>query len=301
MKKRRSRMKRYEALWAYGLISPWLIGFVLFVAGPMIASLVISTTRYDIVNPPTFVGLFMYSKMLFDDPKFWHSLQITITYAIVAIPLGLVLGLALAMLLNTKVPGIAFWRTIYYMPSVISGVAVSILWVYIFNPRFGVLNWMLGWFGVKGPGWLSSPDWALTALVIMSLWGVGGGMIVYLSGLQGIPTVLYEAARIDGAGGWQQFWNITLPMISPVIFYNLVTGIIGTFQYFTQAYIMTSGGPAEATLFYNLYLYNNAFRYMDMGYASALAWALFAIVLVLTALVFKSSAMWVYYAGELKR
>jgi multiple sugar transport system permease protein len=295
------RMSRREAIWAYGLISPWLIGFLVFTAGPMVASLVLSLTDYNVVDVPRFVGLGMYTKLLTQDPKFWHSLQVTVTYAVVAIPLGMIVGLALALLLNAKVPGISLWRTIFYMPSVVSGVAVSILWLYIFNPRFGVLNWILGWFDVKGPGWLSSPTWALPALVIMSLWGVGGGMIIYLAGLQGIPTVLYEAAWIDGANSWHRFWRITLPMISPVIFYNLVVGIIGTFQYFTQAYVMTQGGPAEATLFYNLYLYNNAFRYLDMGYASALAWVLFAIVLVLTMLVFRSSAMWVYYEGELRR
>jgi multiple sugar transport system permease protein len=301
MKKRHStRMSRREAIWAYALIGPWIVGFLAFTAGPVVASLVFSLTDYDIVNAPRFVGLAMYAKMLTQDPKFWHSLKVTIRYAIVAIPLGMVVGLALAMLLNAKVTGIAVWRTIYYMPSVVSGVAVSILWVYILNPRFGVVNWILSWFAIKGPGWLNSPDWALPALIVMSLWGVGGGMIIYLAGLQGIPTVLYEAAWIDGASSWHRFWHITLPMISPVIFYNLVIGIIGTFQYFTQAYVMTQGGPAEATLFYNLYLYNNAFRYLDMGYASALAWALFAIVLVLTMLIFRSSAVWVYYEGELQ-
>lgn len=227
------------------------------------------------------------------------------TYAVAAIPLGLILGLLLALLLNTKVPGIAFWRTLYYTPSVVSGVAVAILWSYLFNPFWGVINWILnlvtGIPMVQLPKWLADPNWALPALIIMSLWGVGGGMIIYLAGLQGIPTALYEAAEIDGANKIQSFFKITLPLITPVLFYNLVTGIIGTFQYFTNAYVMTQGGPIERTLFYNLYLYRNAFQYHQMGYASALAWVLFLIILVMTVIVFRSSAMWVYYEGQLKK
>jgi multiple sugar transport system permease protein len=180
-------------------------------------------------------------------------------------------------------------------------VAVAVLWNQVFNPRFGIINWMLSWFGIKGPGWLQSPDWALPALIIMSLWGVGGGMIIYLAGLQSIPTTLYEAATIDGATMWQRFTHITLPLITPVIFYNLVIGIIGTFQYFTNAFVMTNGGPANATLFYNLYLYNNTFRYQRLGYGSALAWLLLFMVLIMTGLVFRSSSAWVYYEGELRK
>ncbi len=294
-------LSRREAMWAYLLISPWLIGFVWLTAGPMIASAVLSFTEYDVINPPRFVGLGNWIYMFTADPLFWHSLKVTLTYAIVAIPLGLVLGLALALLLNTKIPAIAVWRTIYYMPSVVSGVAVAVLWSYIFNPRFGILNWLLSLVGIRGPGWLGSTQWALPALIIMSLWGVGGGMIIYLAGLQSIPTTLYEAATIDGAGAWQRFWRITLPLITPIIFYNLVIGIIGTFQYFVNAYVMTNGGPANATLFYNLYLYRNTFRWGRLGFGSAMAWFLLFIVLVMTLLVFKSSAMWVYYEGELKK
>jgi multiple sugar transport system permease protein len=288
-------------MWGYILVSPWIIGFILFTAGPMLASLGLSLTDYDVVNTPQYIGLTNYARMLTQDPRFWQSLKVTLVYAVVAIPLGLAAGLGLALLLNVNVPGIAVWRTIYYMPSVVSGAAVSVLWLYIFNPRFGVANWILSWFHIKGPNWLSSPDWALPSLILMSLWGVGGGMIIYLAGLQGVPTALYDAALVDGANSWQRFWHITLPMISPVIFYNLVTGIIGTFQYFTNAYIMTDGGPNDATLFYNLYLYVSGFRYLAMGYASALAWVLFFIVLGLTTLIFKSSAAWVYYEGELRR
>jgi multiple sugar transport system permease protein len=300
-KRRRLTLSHREAVWAYALISPWLIGFIVFTAGPMIASLYFSLTEYDVINPPRFIGLANWRSMFAEDPLFWHSLKVTLMYAVAALPLGLVLGLALALLLNAEVPGLMFWRTIYYMPSVVSGVAVAVLWSYVFNPRFGILNWLLSLVGIKGPGWLSSTDWALPAMIIMSLWGVGGGMITYLAGLQGIPTALYEAATIDGATKWQRFWRITLPLITPVIFYNLVTGIIGAFQYFTAAYVMTNGGPANATLFYNLYLYRNTFRYGRLGFGSAMAWFLLFAVLVMTLLIFRSSAVWVYYEGELKK
>lgn len=300
-KRRRMNLTRRESLWAYLLISPWIIGFIVLTAGPMIASAVFSFTDYSVINPARFVGLDNWKYMFFEDSLFWHSLRITLTYAIVALPLGLALGLGLALLLNTKVPGITVWRTVYYMPSVVSGVAVSVLWSYVFNPRFGIMNWVLSWFGIKGPGWLASVDWALPAMIIMSLWGVGGGMITYLAGLQGIPTPLYEAATIDGASKWHQFWRITLPLITPVIFYNLVTGIIGAFQYFTNAFVMTNGGPANATEFYNLYLYRNTFRWGRLGFGSAMAWFLLFLVLVMTLLVFRSSAAWVYYEGELKK
>lgn len=300
-------MRRRESLWGYVFISPWLIGFIIFTVGPMIASLFLSLTSYNITTAPVFIRLDNYIKLFTADPKFWHSLGVTVKFAAIAIPLNLVFGFVLALLLNQNVPGVSFWRTIYYLPSVIAGVAVAILWSLIFNPRFGILNWLLSLVGIDGPGWLASPDWAVPALIIMSLWSVGGGMIIYLSGLQSIPTALYEAAELDGANGWQRLFNITIPLMSPVIFYNLVIGIIGTFQYFTEVYVITAtadtglGGPAESTLFYNVYLYSNAFRYLNMGYASALAWILFIIVLVLTLLVFRSSALWVYYEGELRK
>lgn len=299
--KKMMTLTRREARWAYTLIGPWILGFVAFTLGPMVASLVFSFTDYTVAKPLHFVGLKNFFVLFFEDYRFWLALRVTLTYAIFAIPIGLVLGLMLALLLNAKIPGVSVWRTVYYTPSVVSGVAVAILWAYLFNPQYGVINWLLGMIGIKGPGWLGSVDWALPALIIMSFWGVGGGMIIYLAGLQGIPTALYEAAEVDGANKIQSFFNITLPLITPVLFYNLVTGIIGTFQIFTSVFVMTAGGPNDATLFYNLYLYNNAFRYQRMGYASAMAWVLFLIVLVLTLLVFRSSSAWVYYEGELKR
>jgi multiple sugar transport system permease protein len=242
--------------------------------------------------------------MLFGDKLFWHSLQRTIYFASLALPLGLVFGLVLAILLNQEIPGVNLWRTVYFLPSVIAGVAVALLWMRIFNPKIGMLNPFLEQLGVANPpGWLSDPDWAIPSLVIMSLWGVGGSMIIYLAGLQGIPTALYEAARIDGAGTWARFRNVTLPMMTPVIFYNLVMGLIGSFQYFTEVYVASNGegGPLRSTLVYNLYLYQNAFKYFDMGYASALAWVLLMITLVATLLVFRSSPLWVFYEGQVKK
>jgi len=298
-------MSRQEAGWAYFFISPWIIGFIIFTIGPMLASLYFSFTDYNIIDAPLWSGLANYRNLL-GDPLFWKSLQVTIYFAALSLPLHLLLGFFLATLLNQKIPGVNLWRTLYYLPSVISGVAVVLLWMRIFGARGGLLNAMLEKFlGIKGPGWLQDPNWSIPALVIMGLWGVGGGMIIYLAGLQGVPTTLYDAAKVDGANLWQRFWHVTLPMVTPVIFYNLVMGLIGTFQYFTATYIIGSaagnvGGPVRSTLFYNLYLYQNAFKYFDMGYASAMAWVLFVIVLGLTVLVFRSSTTWVYYEGELK-
>ena len=249
-------MSRQEAGWAYFFISPWIVGFIAFTAGPMLASLYFSFTEYNIIDVPQWLGLANFGN-LFGDPLFWKSLQVTIYFASLALPLGLLLGFFLAVLLNQKIPGVNLWRTVYYLPSVIAGVAVALLWVRLFNARIGLVNPMLAKIGIKGPGWLQDPQWAVPALVIMSLWGVGGSMIIYLAGLQGVPTALYDAAKVDGANLWQRFRHVTLPMVTPVIFYNLVMGMIGAFQYFTVVYVATdgTGSPARSTLFYNLYLY----------------------------------------------
>jgi multiple sugar transport system permease protein len=290
-----------EGLWAYAFVAPWIVGFLIFVLGPMLASLYFSFTDYNIVEAPKWIGFKNYIDLI-NDPLFWHSLWITIKFAIFSLPLGLGLSYFLAILLNQKIVGTNIWRTVYFLPSVVAGVAVALLWVRLLHPTHGIVNEALAWFGVKGPGWLSDPDWAVPALVVMSLWGVGGNIIIYLAGLQSVPTDLYDAAKVDGANIWQRFQHVTLPMTSPVIFYNLVLGLIGTFQYFTEVYVATggSGGPARATLFYNLYLYQNAFKFFHMGYASTMAWVLFLIVLGLTMLVFRSSDAWVYYEGQLK-
>lgn len=286
-----------EARDCYVFISPAIIGLIVFLVGPIIYSFYISFTDYHILSDPVWTGLDNYIE-LFRDPFFWHSLKITFIYAGFSVPLQLIFALFLAILLNQSVKGIYMFRVIYYMPAVISGVAVALLWKWIFNPEFGLLNWFLSLFGIDGPMWIYSEDWALQSIILMSLWSVGGTMLIYLAGLQGIPTELYEAAEIDGAGWFRRFWNVTLPMLSPVIFFNLVMGIIGALQVFTEGYVMTAGGPNNATLFAVLYLYRHAFNYMSMGYASAMAWVLFLIILALTMLVFRSSPAWVYYEEQ---
>lgn len=298
MQRRRLSLAGREAVAGFIFIGPWLVGFLGLKLGPMVASFVLSFCEYQVVAPPKLVGIANYAKMFTADPSFVDALKVTLTYGLVSVPAGLVLGLLIAILMNQDVPGLMLWRTVYFLPSVVSGVAVAMLWMWIFHSEFGLINLGLRVIaGIKGPPWLASPRWALRALIIMSLWGVGNSMIVNLAGLQGIPTELYEAASIDGATWWHKFWKVTLPMLSPVLFFNLVMGVIGAFQYFTNAYVMTNGGPGRATLFYNLYLYNNAFQYYKMGYASALAWVLFMMILAVTLLIFKSSPYWVYYEG----
>lgn len=292
---------RRENLWGWLLISPWLVGFLVFTLGPMIASAYLSFTDWDIITPPKWVGLHNYTYMFFKDPIALYSFRITIIYAAISVPLRLVFGLAIALLMNQKVRGIFVFRTIYYLPAVLSGVAVALLWRWVFNSEFGLVNTML-WtlFGVEGPSWLVDPRWVMSAFIVMSLWDVGGPMLIYLAGLQGIPSDLYEAAEVDGANTWHRFWKITLPMMTPVLFFNLVIGIIAALQVFTQAFIITEGGPNNATMFSILYMYLNAFRFFKMGYASAIAWLLFVLILVLTLFIFRSSASWVHYEGEVK-
>jgi multiple sugar transport system permease protein len=301
LKRRRLNMATHEALWGFLFISPWIIGFLVLQLGPMLASLALSFTEYQIVAPPKFVGFANYVRMFTADVSFWAALKVTFVFAIVAVPLQLVGGLLVALLMNRKVPGQTLWRTVYYLPNVVAGVSVAMLWVWIFHSQFGLINLVLRVvFNIQGPAWLGHPNWALPALIIMSLWSVGSSMIVNLAGLQGIPSELYEAASIDGASWWHKFWRVTLPMLSPVLFFNLVLGIIGTFQYFTNAYVMTGGGPGRSTLFYNLYLYTNAFQYYKMGYASALAWVLFVIIMFFTLLTFRTAGSWGYYQGAVR-
>ena len=294
-----SKARRREITVGYLCLSPWLIGFIVLTAGPIIASLIISFLDYDMVHPAVFVGLQNYKKMFFEDPLFWKSIKATGYYTLLVVPLNLVGALIIAILMNQNLRFMNLFRTIYYLPSVLSGVAVALLWSWVFNKDFGVLNYLLDkLFGIYGPNWLGDENWVIPALAIMSLWGVGGGMVIFLAGLQGIPTQLYEAARIDGATSWQEFWRITIPLLTPTIFYHLITSIIGTWQVFTQAYVMTQGGPNYASLFYVLYVYFNAFVWFKMGYACALAWILFIVILFCTILVFRSSSYWVYYESE---
>jgi multiple sugar transport system permease protein len=239
--------------------------------------------------------------MFLHDPLIWQSLKVTTYYAIGSVLLSVTSAFIVAILMNQDIFGIHIFRTIFYLPSSISGVPVALLWMWIFSPEFGILNTVLRLFGIEGPQWLFDPTWVIPAFIVMSLWGIGGAMVIFLAGLQSIPHHLYEAAELDGAGVLAKFWNVTFPMMSPIIFFNLIMSIIGSFQTFTQAFVMTKGGPANASLFYVLYLYRNAIGYFKMGYASAMAWLLFLIILILTLLVFKSSPLWVYYEAEVRR
>lgn len=278
--------------------SPWIFGFLVFTLYPLLASLYYSFTSYSGLSEPRWVGLENYHFMAFEDEVFWKSLWNTFYMVIVGLPAGLVVSLGLALLLNQKVRGISFYRTIYYLPSLVPAVASAILWMWLFNPEIGLINTVLRGVGISGPSWLGDPAWAKAALVLMGVWGAGGGVIIYLAGLQDVPTALYEAADLDGAGAWKKLIHVTLPMISPIIFFNLVMGVIGMFQYFTQAYVMTQGGPQDSTLFYALHLFNKAFLEWKMGYASAMAWVLFAITLVCSLIVMRTSARWVYYGDS---
>jgi multiple sugar transport system permease protein len=290
-------MRRRETLAFYLTIAPWLVGFLLFTAGPMLLSLYASFTDWDLLTDPVWVGLENY-QALAEDPLFLQSLKVTLTYTLLYVPLDLVGGLLLALLVRPTLKGIGVFRTILYLPTVFSGVAFVVVWLWMLNPNGGLINLLLAQFGIQGPRWLMDPQWALPALLIMSFWGWGRSMALYLGGLQNIPGELYEAAAIDGASGWQSFWTITLRLLSPTIFFNLVLSVIATFQSFTSAFVATNGGPLDSTLFLVLYIYRQAFEFFHMGYAAALAWVLFAIVLVLTLILMRSQKFWVFYLGE---
>jgi multiple sugar transport system permease protein len=296
-----TRRQRREALEGVLFASPWLIGFFLFTAGPMIASFLMSFTRWNGITPfreIEWVGSENYARLAAHDPSFRKALYNTAFYALFSVPIGMATALGMALLLNQRVKGLAFFRTVFYLPSVVSGVATAMLWAWLFNPSFGGVNWVLRHLGLPEPGWLTDERTAIWVFIFMSVWGVGNAMLIYLAGLQGIPEHLYEAAELDGAGPLVRFRHVTVPMLTPTLFFNLVMAIIGSFQVFTSAFVMTEGGPNEATLFYVLYLYQKAFEQFQMGYASAMAWILFAIVLALTLLVLRSSKAWVYYEGE---
>lgn len=295
---RRVNHRLKQNLVGYLFISPWLVGFLAFAAWPFLRSIYLSFTRYNIVTEPKWVGTANYKMLLTQDELFWKSAWVTVKYAAISVPLGIVMGVSLALLLNINVKGIALFRTIFYLPSIVPTVATSVLFIWLLNPQIGLINRMLALVGIQGPAWLKTSPWAFSSLVIMALWGVGGSMVIYLAGLKDIPTHLYEAATIDGASAWKRLRYVTLPMMTPVIFFNLVMGIIGAFQTFTQAYVITpDGGPQDSTYFYSLYLYNRAWKYLDMGYASAMAWMLFLVIVLLTGLVFRSQKRWVHYGG----
>ncbi|MDD4879253.1 MAG: sugar ABC transporter permease [Candidatus Omnitrophica bacterium] len=277
--------------------SPWLLGFSIFVIYPVAASFYYSFCYYSVIQPPRFIGLLNYKDLL-TDPIFWKSLWNTFYFVIFMIPLGFVTSLSLAMLLNTKVRGMAFYRMVFFVPSLVPMVAGSILWMWIFNGEYGLLNNFLIKMGIPNPpNWLVDVNFAKPAIIIMCLWGLGQTIVIYLAGLQDVPVALIEAAELDGANWFDKLWNITIPMISPVIYFNVIMAIIGSFQIFSQAYIMTGGGPQRSTTFYALYLYQTAFEDLRMGYASAMAWILFVIILLLTMAVQRISKESVYYHG----
>ncbi|WP_412986935.1 carbohydrate ABC transporter permease [Niallia alba] len=284
----------------YLFISPWIIGFIGLMLGPMLFSLYASFTDYNITSKMNFIGLANYKHMFTVDDMFWTSLWNTLYYVLFSVPITTVGALLLAVLLNQKVKGMKIFRTIFYLPAVLSGVAVYFLWMQLLSPSTGMINTMLSWVGIEGPAWLFDPQWTKPALILMKMWSVGGGMLLYLASLQGVSKNVYEAAEIDGANIFHKFFHITLPMISPVIFFDLVTSTIGSFQIFQEAYVMSesgNGGPANSLLFYNLHMWNNAFKTFDMGYASGMAWILFVIIMILTVFQLKISKRWVHYEG----
>jgi multiple sugar transport system permease protein len=295
--RRRRFITRIDLIgWAF--IAPWLVGFVVFTAGPFIASLLLSLTDWDVAGMWKFVGTRNYQRMLTgEDDLFVLGVKNTAFYVLFNVPGVQIIALLLASLLNQPIRGIAFYRTIFYLPAVTAGVATAYLWANILS-KSGLLNTMLGWIGIEGPNWLYSIEWSMPAIIIYSLWNVGTPMLIYLAALQGVPVHLHEAAMIDGAGIWHRFRNITVPMITPAVFFNIVLGIIGSFQVFTAAFIITAGGPANATLVYILHLYRSAFENGKMGYASALAWFLFLVILAFTIAQLVMAKFWVYYEGD---
>lgn len=281
-------------------ISPWIIGFAVFTAGPLLLSLVMSFFDWPITSSPTFRGLGNYIEMFTADKQFWKSLVITLKYAAIFVPLNMIVALFLAMLITQPIGGVKIYRTIFYIPAVISGVAISIIWGWILNGDYGVLNYLLSLIGIEGPNWLVDPAWALAAVILASAFGVGTMMLIFYTDIKNIPIDLYEASSLDGAGPVRQFFSITLPIITPTILFNLITSLISSFQQLTLVMLLTGGGPLKSTYFYGMYTYNNAFKHHKMGYASANAWVMFVIILILTALVFKSSSAWVFYETEAK-
>jgi multiple sugar transport system permease protein len=293
-----SRSRLRENVTAYLFALPWLLNLLLLVAYPVGAAIYYSFTEYSVLQPPRWVGLQNYRNMFVDDPLFWTALYNTCYYAIFAVPLGLVISLWLALLLNQHVPGIGFFRSTFFLPSIVPVVAASVVWAWILNPEFGLINDLLGRVGLYRPPWLTSEHWSKPAFIIMSLWSIGPTTIIFLAGLQDIPQHLYEAAEIDGANPLQKLWSVTLPLLTPTIFFNLVVGLINAFQIFAQVYIISEGGPLWSTLFYVYYLWQQGFRFFKMGYASALALVLFVIIMILTSIVLVSSKRWVYYEAE---
>jgi multiple sugar transport system permease protein len=278
---------------------PWIVGLLLFHAYPLFMSAYYSLTTYSILEPGEFVGFKNYAT-LFQDKVFWISIYNTLYYTVIFVPLSIVIGVGLALFLNLKIRGQGFYRTLFFIPSLVPPVATTIIWLWLLNPQFGLVNFWLDKIGISGPPWIGSEDWSKPSLILMSLWGTGQAVVIYLAGLQDIPQDFYDAAQVDGASAWQRTKTITLPLLTPVIFFNLIIGTIGALQNFVLPYTLTNGQgtPANSMMFYVMYLYTNGFGYLKMGYASAMAWILFLIVVVLTALIFVSQKRWVHYQGK---
>jgi multiple sugar transport system permease protein len=290
-------LQAQEAVWFHVFILPWLVGFLVFTFGPMLASLFFSFTTYNAIQPPIWIGLRNF-EFLYQDEIFWKSLRVTFVFTGIFVPLQLLISLMLASLLNLRVWGMRAIRTVYYLPSILPAVVTGLVWIWLFNPDFGLLNFLIYRLtGIRGPNWLGSERWVMPAVIISGLWGMGAGVIILLAALQSVPQELYEAAELDGANAMRRFTNVTLAMISPVVLYNLLIGMIGALQTFARIYVLTGGGPNYGSYFYNLYLYHNAFSYMKLGLASAQAWILFVVILILTIIMLRTSGRWVYYAG----
>ena len=287
-----------NTVWGYLFASPWIAGFLLFGLYPILVSFWYSLCQYDVLRIPQFIGLRNYRELLFEDHYFYTAVWNTLFYTLVRTPLVIIGSLLLAMLVSKAVCGVRLFRTIYFIPSIISGVILSVLWMWLLNPEYGLINSTLQFFGLQGPFWLIDPRWSKPAIILMSVWSLGGGrMLVFLAAIQNVPKHFYEAVEMDGGGWWSRFRHVTLPFISPVLFLWFIFEIIGSLQVFVEAYVMTKGGPLNSTLFYNLYLYNKAFDDFDMGYASALAWLLFILAGIITLIQFRVSRKWVYYSG----
>lgn len=295
------RKKRdYSKIVPYLFISPWLIGFLAFTLGPLILSLVMSFFEWPVIGERTFIGLQNYISMFTQDAQFWSSIKITLKFALIFVPLNLSVALILALMISRSGVGTRLFRVIFYLPTVVSGVAVAIIWGWILDSNVGVFNYLLKFIGIDGPNWLQDPKWAIVAIVIASAWGVGNMMLIFYTDIETISEDLYEAARIDGAGAFRQFVNITLPIITPTIFFNLITSTITALQQLELAMLLTKGGPLRSTFFYGMYVFENAFKHHRLGYASANAWAMFIVIMLLTGIIFKSSSAWVFIEDEVQ-
>ncbi len=297
MRRNASGLLKMERRWGMLLALPVTLGLVFFAIGPIIASFVFSLTDWHIGGESSFVGFDNYKTILTDDPVFTKSLYVTIYYVLATVPVAICAAFALAMLLNRKVRGLSVFRTIFFLPSIVPRIASTMLWLWLFNPDFGLLNSMLESVGLEGSQWIYAENTAIPSIALMSVWGVGNYMIIFLAGLQSVPNHLYEAVEVDGGGGWRKFYHVTLPSMTPTIFFNMVMMEIGAFQSFDNVYVMTQGGPNNATLLYVVYLYRVAFTETKIGYASALSWILFVIIVTLTLITFRTSRSWVYYEG----